>query len=163
MEQGTKGVSLKWLGARRGAKTGLILSFLYILVFWLYIVITDTGYDVETAIIVLLLCLFYGSVVGVLPSVALGAITGYLIGKTFDLQGNGLSDYRVFSISLFICFAIAVLLNLLVLLLFFNTLSLTSSQFGGYFIYLGLPSILYLLGGSWMSIRAYRDIRAGGW
>ncbi|HEX8681165.1 MAG TPA: hypothetical protein VF707_02555 [Ardenticatenaceae bacterium] len=162
MEQGTMHVSLIRFGARRGAKTGLILSFLYIFVFWLYIVVTDRGYDLETAIMVLLLFLFYGSVLGVLPSVALGAITGYLIGKTFDMQGSVLSDYKALSISLFICLAIAAFLNLLALLLFFNTLSLTSSQFGGYFIYLGLPSIIYLLGGSWMSVRAYRDIRARG-
>jgi hypothetical protein len=162
MEQGTKHVSLTRLGARRGAKAGLSLSFLYIFLFWLYIVLTDTGYDLETAIAVLLLFLFYGSILGVLPSVALGGITGYLIGKTLDLQGNGLSDYKALSISLFICFAIAVFLNLLAVLPFLNSLSFTSSDFRAYFAYLGLPTIIYLLGGSWMSIRAYRDIRARG-
>lgn len=154
--------SIPMLGARVGAVTGLKLSFIYVLLFALPVALGESigGFytfadSVMSFLLLFLYCLLFGSVVGILPSLLLGTITGWLMGKALVQRGVGSSRHAA-RVGVVISLAVALLVNSVGLLVAYPS-SVTDLRgwLPWYMLFLGVPTLIYIVAAGWMSARFY--------
>ncbi|HEX8681164.1 MAG TPA: hypothetical protein VF707_02550 [Ardenticatenaceae bacterium] len=156
----------RWLpreGAIAGAKMGLVLCLGYIV--WSIVrltveFITEEYYLPSEGLGGVAAQFFFVALFGVLiagpPSVILGALTGWIMGKRL-MQRASVSRVETMRLALQICLAFAVPGNVAaILLLQVRPDPVQSGSFYPYITFLAVPSIIYVLGGVWMGARWHR-------
>lgn len=82
------------------------------------------------------------SIVGVMPSVCIGAISGALLGACLSIRYIHAHRWNCIAVGLGIALIAALQVNLVLMPLFDIALSIES--LGGYFIFLGAPTLVYV-------------------
>jgi hypothetical protein len=143
-----------------GMKCGFLLSLSYASLFALYfnLSLMRTGASLMTVIVGLILTLGTGLLIGVIPSTLLGALTGILIGAIFKQAGTRMTNGLAVTIGLSISLCMVLLLHIL-LWPPSQTNMLMSNTWQSYFLWLGLPSLIYISIGAWGSQHLHRTLR----
>jgi hypothetical protein len=132
--------TLARLGLRLGINLGFWLAVIYaVLVSVLFMLTYSKPNPTLLGILggIIFLC-----AVGVFPSIIIGGLTGWLIGKTLEQFVQRLSRRIAFLLGLLICVGIALLVNL---------------GFLGLQYIIFIPSIIYVGAGGYVSVRLYRE------
>jgi hypothetical protein len=120
-----------------------------------------TYVTVTSTVTVVVLIYFVGCIYGLLPAILIGALTGGLTGQALALTWKSMTAVRVWIVGSLVCLLIALLVNTLAWSLFFpvvlDELNLFSDP--GYIPLLGIPSLIYLSIGGWVSARLYSKMR----
>jgi hypothetical protein len=145
--------------------TGAVLSLAYITLFVIPTVLSAaTTREIGDLVVIALLFYIFGAIFGVLPAILLGGATALLIWYTLSRASATMTPLRASATGAVICLALAALLSIG----YWAWLAPAEAggesggaQLEGYFFYIGLPSILYLIGGAWMGYRLHRGTREG--
>jgi uncharacterized membrane protein len=144
-----------WIGLMLGG----LLSLLYLALVVVVGIIWDIGafannsrpISVSSLFSTATFVTFFGCLYGVLPALIIGPITGWLIAVVILQYRERLSRRAAYMIGASISMGIALMINII---LRFLSLGQPDGTFV-YFLLLGVPSILYILAGSYMGIRLY--------
>lgn len=145
----TKSVGLIPRGVGAGAAMAGCGALLYLLIFAAYAVANDlTAHGTPAASVRtqdnpvddLAIVLWFGALLGVLPAILAGAFGGLLIGATLTLSRRFQGTIRAWLTGTVLLYVVALVVNYLAL-----TLRETRLQFDDYVVFLGLPSLVYVL------------------
>ncbi len=154
--------SLALTGMKKGGRVGFYLALIYNLLFpviWFY---TDPSRSIAepglaslfTSMIVMP---FYGLFIGCLPATILGGITGWLVGKVFDLLGKQLKLFRGLVIGAGMTVSIALLMNWFVI---FDTPQPSHWLWNwSYLVLLGIPTSIYIVASPVVCYILYKEIK----
>lgn len=155
-------------GRRRGfvigALTGLTVATMYVCI-WLAVnafrLLTEHGYtDLREMGQVLVAFSLNAVWVGLLPAALIGGVTGAII-QSILVRYKATSGYRAAAIGLIICLVLVLLWHFVLALLSFY-LSDTGNPFAFaplfYLLFIGLPTLIYLVVGMRMSVVAKQAI-----
>jgi hypothetical protein len=158
-------------GADLGMKAGCLLSTLYSVLAVVVILATTGALNSVSLPLVALLPLHILPIylLILIPVLPLGAITGALLGWLSKLLSGTIPKQRFFRVGIFVC----VVLLLIIHVAFFTLYPLIAEQDSGYenewnskdftvplvpwmsmqtyLIFIGIPSIIYIVGGGWVS------------
>lgn len=132
--------TLARLGLRQGINLGFWLAVIYAVLVSVLFMLTYS--KPNPSLLGVLGGIIFLCAVGVFPSIIIGGLTGWLIGKTMEQFVHRLSRRVAFLPGLLICVGIALLVNLVFLSL-------------QYIIF--IPSIIYVGAGGYVSVRLYRE------
>lgn len=95
----------------------------------------------------------FGSIVGVLPAMLLGGVTGLLLAGLIALFGRSLTPPYAAGIGV----AVSVLLSVGIHLIVVRPDRIETLLNGSYVFFIGVPSVVYIVAGGWMGRRLYRQ------
>lgn len=155
------GSSLAKLGLRLGALTGGILAASYatlvILGMAIYAIATaDPSSQASLTFTVLTLMFISGimaAIAGVLPATILAMLAGAIIGAVLARLQQALSTTTSALAGVVVCLLLAIPVHLLV-----RSAVPTLAGGTGYWLWLGVPSLIYLAIGGWVGRRLYREV-----
>ncbi|MCS6826146.1 MAG: hypothetical protein NZ553_05960 [Caldilinea sp.] len=149
-------------GMKKGAKIGFYLSLFYNFLFPLIWYYTDPSnqnpaLDINYLITALIIFPVYGLFIGCLPATILGALTGCLVGMTFALLSRKLTPLLSSLVGVGVAVIIALFLNWFVVS---DPDGLSQwLQNWPYLVFLGFPTIIYLLTSPFAAYSLYREIQ----
>ncbi len=153
MEPHSQQNSLADMGRTLGWKVGGVTAFLYI-VGYLLLLFTDPLLRLSATSLAPLI-LFIGVLVGVLPAMLIGMLTGWCIGTLMEHRGARLTRPSAFLIGLLACIGLALPINVVFWPEAFWSSPAQMGVAWGYLFVLGIPSLIYILVGSSMSVWLY--------
>ncbi len=163
MEADKRKPSLEAVGLRFGAKLGLVLSTLYLILLTslqsLHYFTTRTREPIserwETVGDLIRANLSVGWFAGIAPAIILGAITSWILVQIIETFRYKLTRKTVAIMGIFVCFSLMLILQGL-LMLPLNRSEVIANDFRGlYFPYLGIPTIIYILAGGYTAVHLY--------
>ncbi len=152
--------TLAMYGLVTGIKTGALLSFIYSFIVFVMIARlephNDSGVFTESLDIggLFFAVMLYAFIIAILPSIAIGAITGTFIGFFAGYMARRYSLKYFIPTGIFICVVFAILVNTAWMNVFSND-SFQMILGSEYFFYISIPSIIYTIAGIFLTIRFY--------
>ena len=134
METTQRSIRLSEIGLSLGGELGLRLSVVYSALFSLLIT-ASAGMNLASFVGLFV----FGCVIGILPSIMIGAFTGWLIAKSVERFHGHLSRRVAFSLGVLICIGIAL-----------PVLLLTGDLWFFFF-----PSVIYVCAGGYFGVHLY--------
>jgi hypothetical protein len=150
--------------ARYGGRRAFALACAYgIGVLWISLIVNPPG-DMKLTLLQYLglflnpLALAGVMVVGGLPSTLVGVVSGWLIGLVLQRQSRPVPRFRLVGLALLVGLGIAAVVNGLFAgaMLYFVRTYQTRFDAWGYFVMLGLPTLIYLGVLVWATVRFNR-------
>lgn len=138
-------------GIRLGAKLAVLLSFLYICLRLLVVLgpfIGAGGPPLSWYLVTGLVIFGYGLVLGILPALVTGVITGWLIAFVIQRFRATFSRTTACLLGLLISMGIAIVINLLLF-------PKKPFEIEAYQTYVAIPSIIYIVVSGYMGVRLY--------
>jgi hypothetical protein len=163
VEPDQSSVSYAKAGIMLGAKTGLRLSVLYLLLFNVLVLLSSisryssAGEYIGAGAVLFFFTFLIGGLIGVLPATMLGALTGWILAVVLQRRREMLSEPRFWWVSVGICFALALFINFVLIgIIWGSTQEDPSGALSGYLLFLGVPSLAYVAAGGWVGRQLYR-------
>jgi hypothetical protein len=151
--------SLTKISALFGVKTGLVLSILYVVFFLISFfvvgIFTESfrGNPILTFGVFTILLAVIGGILGVIPSIIVGTITALTISTTLWLLKRWLSALLSVIVGMAICYGFATLVDYAI----WSRITDRATTIGmAYYSWRGLPTIIYILTGGFMSWKLYK-------
>jgi hypothetical protein len=138
-------------GADLGAKTGLLLSALYSVL----VVAIFGSWELAGSYFVIVLGLYAAILI---PVLLLGILTGAILGWLSKRLSGVVSKPRFIQVGILVCIILVVALHLV----YFTGIPLLTAKYAAepfvpslsireYWIFIGFPSIIYMISGGWLS------------
>ena len=160
-------------GINLGWKAGLWCSAFYAVLAFLIVEMLDLGigflrlaFNLDKFVVTIFelsLISIAAFVFAIIPSAILGALTGMCLGKFAEIARERISKYWFTLICVLSCFVIVTLIHLIfqipVTLSFHLPFdSLFIGIYETYPVYIGIPSVIYILTGGWIGWKLYSNV-----
>jgi hypothetical protein len=151
-----------------GAQAGLIMSWLYVSLIYLFFFVVDGSFlspsAIDTGFGMLLQAtvafLMFSFILGMAPAVLLGLLSGWLIVKSLPKPEQPLSLLRAVGTGVIICLLLALFISALFLIGVIGywplSVNWTESDTFGYMFFIGFPSLIYIPAGGLIGYRLFR-------
>jgi hypothetical protein len=144
-----------------GAKAGLIMAWLYIMILYAFTIMRASYPSGFTEWLQMTVFFILFSVpLGMLPAVVIGMLSAWLIAFCLERTGDQFSAIWAILIGVGVCFLIALLLAAFYWIVIMGEVPLTSSMsivdLMGYSLFFGYPSLIYIPTGGFVGYRMYQ-------